>query len=70
MAPWFVTEWLLSIVTAVPLVGLTAPVEVIVIDEGAPFAAVEVLTGWVTSVEIVCAAAGAASASMAVLASK
>src|SRR5690606_39080787 len=70
IVPWLVTAWLLSIVTAVPLVGFTEPEEEIVIASGAPAFTVEVRTGWVTAVEMVSAAAGAASAITAVRASR
>jgi hypothetical protein len=49
-------------VTAVPLVTVTDPAEVMLTSDGAPLLAVDVLTGVVTAVEIVlCAAAGLAA---------
>jgi hypothetical protein len=49
-------------VTAVPLVTVTDPVEVMLTSDGAPLFAVDVFTGVVMAVEIVlCAAAGMAA---------
>jgi hypothetical protein len=53
---------LLSIVTAVPLVTVTDPAEVMLTSDGAPLFAVDVFTGVVIAVEIVlCDAAGVAA---------
>jgi hypothetical protein len=58
IVPWLVTELLVFWVTAVPLAGLTEPVELMVTLSGLPLFAVEVRTGVVTAVEMVAAEAG------------
>jgi hypothetical protein len=68
--PWFVTEWLSSIVTAVPPLTVTEPADVIVMLSGCPFLTVEVSNGVVFAVVTSVAAAGAASAIAAVEASR
>ena len=64
------TTGLLSMVIATPPVGTTEPCALTVMESGAPALTVEVLSGVVTLVEIVSAAAGAAMASAAVEANR
>jgi hypothetical protein len=62
IVPALLTLLLLSIVTAVPLVTVTDPAEVMLTSDGAPLLAVDVFTGVVIAVEIeLCAAAGVAA---------